>query len=125
MCLISIILLFTCSDDSNPNNDIIIGKWKIIEMYDNEILVDIPFCVPFYYYEYKSDHSINGGTIANTPDNCQVITFDFGWTWENLGNNRYLKHLANDNHLELIVYKNGVHLIIEESNNTKTIYEPY
>lgn len=129
--LIGLLIFSSCSsddDNSNESNDIIIGKWRAIEKYESNQLVDLPVCLPHIYTEYKIDNSVSGDKIIsdNFPEECNLILFDLGVVWENLGNNNYRIGHINEQGSIYNIYKDGVNLVEENSDGiTKTVYEPY
>ncbi|MFD0962816.1 hypothetical protein [Pseudofulvibacter geojedonensis] len=125
---IGLLLFLSCSSDNDNSNDIIIGKWKLIEKYESDIQVSPDECLLFWYDEYKADKSILSNYIDSVdyPDDC-FIEAELGWTWKNIGNNKYLiKHVNNNYGVEYIIYKEGANLVMEHPDDiTKTVYEPY
>jgi hypothetical protein len=121
--------LFACpSDDDASSNDIIIGTWRAIERYESNELVDMPTCLPHLYAEYRSDRSMGGGKIITDafPEECGLILFELGWSWENLGDSQYrLKPIDGEGNV-FRFYKEGDNLVQENLDGIiKTIYEPY
>ncbi|WP_062055468.1 hypothetical protein [Aquimarina longa] len=127
--LTGIFILISCSnDDSDNNNDIIIGKWKAIEKYESNQIIDLEICKSFIYVEYKADNWIEGGRIIsdNFPEECQNILFELGWNWKNLGDNKYQIRYLEERGQIFTFYKNGANLVEENPDGiTKIIYEPY
>src|SRR5690606_15198312 len=82
-------VLLSCSDDTEKNRDIIIGKWRAIEIYDPNQLLSSPDCLTHIYEEYHEDHSVSGDYILPFPDECNSIQFQLGVVWENLENHTY------------------------------------
>ncbi len=126
--LIGILILSSCSSNDNFNSDIIIGKWRAIEKYETDQLVDLPTCLPHLYVEYKADNTVSGGKIIsdNFPDECNSIISDLGVVWENLGNNTYRIGHFNEQGTVSTIYRDGENLVIESINGiTKIKYEPF
>ena len=124
--LLVFILLSSCT--SNDDSDIIIGKWRAIEKYESNQLIDLPTCLPHIYTEYKADKSVSGDKIISDtfPEECNLLDFDGGIVWKNLGNSMYQIGHVNEQATIYKIYKNGVNLVEESSNEmTKIIYEPY
>jgi hypothetical protein len=124
------ILMFSCSsnDDSESNSDIIIGKWRIIEKYESNIPVELETCEPHFYTEYKSDKSIIGDRIVSDefPEECGILSTEFGWNWKNLGNNQYRIRYLEEQGSIITVYKEGDNLVIISPDGiTKTVREPF
>ncbi|WP_290859668.1 hypothetical protein [Flavobacterium sp.] len=125
--LIGILILSSCSS-SDDSADIIIGKWRAIEQYESNQLVDMPTCLPHIYTEYKADNSVSGGKIFSNdfPEECNLLMFDLGVVWENLGNGNYRFGYSNEQGNIQKVYKDGLNLVFESPNGvTKVICEPY
>lgn len=132
----SLIVLLVCigvaitscsSDDENNANDIIIGKWVPFEFYESNILIEMPYCKPFVYKEYKVDKRLSGGMVSDTiiPDECLVV-FDGGWHWENKGNNQYRIWHDSGEESSSTFYINQGNLFEEYPNGTtKIIYKTY
>lgn len=120
------IFLSSCSNSDDP--DIIIGKWRAIEKYESNQLTDLPTCLPHIYIEYKANKSVSGSRIISNafPEECNLLNFDLGVVWKNLGNSMYqIGHVTEQGTIYKI-YKSGVNLVEESSNGTtKIIYEPY
>jgi hypothetical protein len=129
--LIGIFVFLSCSsddDNSNESNDIIIGKWRAIEKYESNQLVDLPICLPHIYTEYKVDNSVSGDKIISNefPDECNSIIFDLGIVWENLGNDNYRIGQVNEQGNIYKIYREGNNLAEEHTDGiTKIIYESY
>ena len=128
--LIGLLILQSCSNDDNSesNNDEIIGKWRAIEKYESNVQVELSVCLPHLYTEYKADKSIRGGKIITNdfPEECGIIDFELGWNWSKLGNNQYRIRYQEEQGQVFTFYKNGMNLIKENPDGiTKIIYEPY
>jgi hypothetical protein len=129
--LLAFFFLVSCSkDDANSieDKDIIIGKWKVVEKYEFNELVDLPICLPHIFTEYKLDHTVSGGKIIsnNFPAECNMILFDSGVVWDNLGHNNYRIGNINDHGNIYVIYKDGMNLVEEHPDGvTKLIYTPY
>ena len=126
--LIGLLIFTNCSSDDNSNTDIIIGKWRAIEKYESNSLVDLPICLPHLYTEYKADKSINGDKIITNdfPEECGIIAFELGWNWINLGNTQYRIRYLEEQGQVFSFYKDEVNLVQEYPDGiTKIIYEPY
>ena len=128
--LIGLMVFSSCSsnDDSKESNDVIIGKWRAIEKYESNKLVDLPICLPHVYIEYKTDNSVSGDKIISNdfPVECNSIVFDLGVVWENLGNSNYRIHRINEEGIVYKLYKDGANLAEENPDGiTKIIYESY
>jgi hypothetical protein len=130
--LIVLMIFSSCSnnDDSNRNNDIIIGKWRTIEIYESNVAVEILACTSEFYTEFKSNNTVSGfRVIPNTfPDPCNQEFFNTGVTWENLGNSIYKFDVINVEGDENIkkFYKDGENLVEESLDGVyKKVYEPY
>lgn len=124
--LIGVLILSSCSS-SDAAADIVIGKWRAIEQYESNQLVEMPTCLPYIYSEFKADNTVSGGRIISNdiPEECSLLMFDFG-LWENLGNGNYRIHFGNEQGIVQKMYKDGINLVTESSNGvTKVIYEPY
>jgi len=127
-------ILSSCSNsdesnnDLNSSNDIIIGKWRAIEKYESNQIVELPICLPHIYTEYNTDKSVSGDRIISDsyPDECNLLEFNLGIVWNNLGNNYYQIGAINEQGTTYKLYKDGINLVEENSNGTiKIIYEPY
>ena len=130
--LIGLMIFSSCSnnDDSNRNNDIIIGKWRTIEIYESNVAVEILACTSEFYTELKSKNTVSGFRVTpNTfPDPCNQEFFNTGVTWENLGNSIYKFDVINVEGDENIkkIYKDGERLVEESLDGVyKKVYEPY
>jgi hypothetical protein len=130
--LIVLMIFSSCSnnDDSNRNNDIIIGKWRTIEIYESNVAVEILACTSEFYTEFKSNNTVFGFRVTpNTfPDPCNQEFFNTGVTWENLGNSIYKFDVINVEGDENIkkFYKDGENLVEESLDGVyKKVYEPY
>ena len=130
--LIGLMIFSSCSnnDDSNRNNDIIIGKWRTIEIYESNVAVEILACTSEFYTEFKSNNTVSGFRVtSNTfPDPCNQEFFNTGVTWENLGNSIYKFDVINVEGDENIkkIYKDGERLVEESLDGVyKKVYEPY
>ena len=130
--LIGLMIFSSCSnnDDSNRNNDIIIGKWRTIEIYESNVAVEILACTSEFYTEFKSNNTVSGFRVKpNTfPDPCNQEFFNTGVTWENLGNSNYKFDVINVEGDENIkkIYKDGERLVEESLDGVyKKVYEPY
>jgi hypothetical protein len=60
--LIGLIVFSSCTnnDNSERNNDIIIGKWRTIEIYESNEPVSILSCTSEYFKEFKSNKTVAG-----------------------------------------------------------------
>lgn len=127
--LMMLLILFSCSGDGgNASNDIIVGKWRAIEKYESNQIVALPTCLPHIYTEFKADNSVTGDKIISNdfPDECNLLQFDLGVVWENLGNSIYRIGYINEQGNLTKIYKEGLNLVMEDPNGiTKLIYEPY
>ena len=130
--LIWLMIFSSCSnnDDSNRNNDIIIGKWRTIEIYESNVAVEILACTSEFYTEFKSNNTVFGFRVTpNTfPDPCNQEFFNTGVTWENLGTSIYKFDVINVEGDENIkkFYKDGENLVEESLDGVyKKVYEPY
>ena len=130
--LIWLMIFSSCSnnDDSNRNSDIIIGKWRTIEIYESNVAVEILACTSEFYTEFKSNNTVSGFRVTpNTfPDPCNQEFFNTGVTWENLGNSIYKFDVINVEGDENIkkIYKDGENLVEESLDGVyKKVYEPY
>lgn len=130
--LIGFLIFSSCSknDDSNRNNDIIVGKWRTIEIYESNVAVDILACTSEFYTEFKSNNTVAGFKLTpNTfPDPCDQEFFNTGVTWENLGNSNYKFDVINVEGDENIkkIYRDGENLVEESLDGIyKKVYEPY
>lgn len=124
------LILHSCTDNSNEesNNDIIIGKWRAIEQYDENALADLPICDAHLFKEFKTDKSIISGKIrtADFPQECETLEIETGWNWSNLGNNYYRIRYLEEQGAVFTYYKNEENLVEEHPDGiTKIIYEPY
>lgn len=124
-----LLILFSCSGDGgNASNDIIVGKWRAIEKYESNQIVALPTCLPHIYTEFKADNSVTGDKIISNdfPDECNLLQFDLGVVWENLGNSIYRIGYINEQGNLTKIYKEGLNLVMEDPDGiTKLIYEPY
>lgn len=81
--ILTAVFIISCSsnDDSDSNNDIIIGKWRTIEKYESNVQVELETCEPHFYTEYKSDKSIIGDRILSDefPEECGIVISELGW----------------------------------------------
>lgn len=127
--LMMLLILFSCSGDGgNASNDIIVGKWRAIEKYESNQIVALPTCLPHIYTEFKADNSVTGDKIISNdfPDECNLLQFDLGVVWENLGNSIYRIGYINEQGNLTKIYKEGLNLVMEDPDGiTKLIYEPY
>ncbi len=123
------LIFFSCSGDGgNASNDIIVGKWRAIEKYESNQIVALPTCLPHIYTEFKADNSVTGDKIISNdfPDECNLVQFDLGVVWENLGNSIYRIGYINEQGNLTKIYKDGLNLVMEDPDGTtKLIYEPY
>jgi len=124
-----LLIFFSCSGDGgNASNDIIVGKWRAIEKYESNQIVALPTCLPHIYTEFKADNSVTGDKIISNdfPDECNLVQFDLGVVWENLGNSIYRIGYINEQGNLTKIYKDGLNLVMEDPDGTtKLIYEPY
>ena len=124
-----LLIFFSCSSDGgNASNDIIVGKWRAIEKYESNQIVALPTCLPHIYTEFKADNSVTGDKIISNdfPDECNLVQFDLGVVWENLGNSIYRIGYINEQGNLTKIYKDGLNLVMEDPDGTtKLIYEPY
>ena len=124
-----LLIFFSCSGDGgNASNDIIVGKWRAIEKYESNQIVALPTCLPHIYTEFKADNSVTGDKIISNdfPDECNLVQFDLGVVWENLGNSIYRIGYINEQGNLTKIYKEGLNLVMEDPDGTtKLIYEPY
>ena len=124
-----LLIFFSCSGDGgNASNDIIVGKWRAIEKYESNQIVALPTCLPHIYTEFKADNSVTGDKIISNdfPDECNLVQFDLGVVWENLGNSIYRIGYINEQGNLTKIYKVGLNLVMEDPDGTtKLIYEPY
>lgn len=121
-------ILSSCSSDDNNVNDIIIGKWRAIEQFENDQPVNMPTCLPHTFVEYNVNKSVSGGRILSDdfPDECNLIMYDLAIVWQNLGNNTYRIGYYNEQGSVFTIYKDGINLVIENPDGIKkTIYQPY
>ena len=117
------------SDDSGGNNDIIVGKWKLIERYESDQLVEFASCGNPFDIEYKADNTyfsflVTPGTF---PGDCEVEYSDTGLIWTNLGDSNY-RFISDNGEIELFIktYKNEENLVQEYSNGiVKAVFEPF
>ncbi len=118
-------LTFSCSKD-DIDNDLIIGKWQPIEIYEADTQIELPICVSYMFTEYKNDETFYSGFLSNNlPNDCRFIDFAAGWTWKNLGNNQYRMKLNQEDAKIYIIKKREQNLIIEiPGENTITVYKP-
>ena len=127
--LMMLLIFFSCSSDGgNASNDIIVGKWRAIEKYESNQIVALPTCLPHIYTEFKADNSVTGDKIISNdfPDECNLVQFDLGVVWENLGNSIYRIGYINEQGNLTKIYKDGLNLVMEDPDGTtKLIYEPY
>jgi hypothetical protein len=127
--LMMLLIFFSCSGDGgNASNDIIVGKWRAIEKYESNQIVALPTCLPHIYTEFKADNSVTGDKIISNdfPDECNLVQFDLGVVWENLGNSIYRIGYINEQGNLTKIYKDGLNLVMEDPDGTtKLIYEPY
>tara|TARA_B110001452_G_C15172263_1_gene407409 strand:- start:164 stop:574 length:411 start_codon:yes stop_codon:yes gene_type:complete len=126
--LIGTLILSCSSDDSNSNNDIIIGKWRTIEKFESDIQVELETCEPHFYTEYSADKSIIADRILSDefPEECGIVISELGWNWTNLGNNKYRFRYLEEQGSILTIYKEGGNLVIESPDGiTRTIREPF
>jgi len=127
--LMMTLIFFSCSGDGgNASNDIIVGKWRAIEKYESNQIVALPTCLPHIYTEFKADNSVTGDKIISNdfPDECNLVQFDLGVVWENLGNSIYRIGYINEQGNLTKIYKDGLNLVMEDPDGTtKLIYEPY
>lgn len=125
--LLGFIIFSSCSNNEG-SNDIIIGKWRTIERYENNEPVEILDCTYDYYREFRANHVCAGfGTLpGNFIDPCNLVFIDNSATWKNLGNNNYKFTLKNGINYISKIYKDGDNLVEEFPNGTsKNIYESY
>lgn len=124
-----LLIFFSCSSDGgNASNDIIVGKWRAIEKYESNQIVALPTCLPHIYTEFKADNSVTGDKIISNdfPDECNLLQFDLGVVWKNLGNSIYRIGYINEQGNLTKIYKDGLNLVMEDPDGTtKLIYEPY
>ena len=124
-----LLIFFSCSGDGgNASNDIIVGKWRAIEKYESNQIVALPTCLPHIYTEFKADNSVTGDKIISNdfPDECNLLQFDLGVVWKNLGNSIYRIGYINEQGNLTKIYKDGLNLVMEDPDGTtKLIYEPY
>ena len=124
-----LLIFFSCSGDGgNASNDIIVGKWRAIEKYESNQIVALPTCLPHIYTEFKADNSVTGDKIISNdfPDECNLVQFDLGVVWKNLGNSIYRIGYINEQGNLTKIYKDGLNLVMEDPDGTtKLIYEPY
>lgn len=127
--LIGLLLFTSCSsDESSDTNDIIIGRWKAVIQYENEQEVSMPTCLPHTFIEYYANKSVSGGKIISDdfPDECNLLQWDLGVVWQNLGNNFYRIGYLNEQGTVFTIFKEGMNLVVINPDGiTKTIYEPY
>jgi len=128
--LIGLIVFSSCTnnEDSERNNDIIIGKWRTIEIYESNEPVSILSCTSEYFKEFKSNKTLAGFIVTpNTfPDPCNQVYADLGLTWQNLGNSNYKFKSATGAEYISKMYKVDENLIEEYFDGiTKIVYEPY
>jgi len=127
--LMMLLIFFSCSSDGgNASNDIIVGKWRAIEKYESNQIVALPTCLPHIYTEFKADNSVTGDKIISNdfPDECNLLQFDLGVVWKNLGNSIYRIGYINEQGNLTKIYKDGLNLVMEDPDGTtKLIYEPY
>ena len=85
---LSIALLTACNndDDSNPENDPILGKWFIVEI-NNGGSFELTDCSRQSFIVFKDDGTTEPEFYSKTADACIVDT-DAG-VWSNLGNSKY------------------------------------
>jgi hypothetical protein len=124
--IIGLVLFSSCSED-NESTDIIVGRWRAIQMLEMNLIVEMPVCLPYTYIEYKADNSAVGGNIISPdfPEECNLVSFDFA-RWENLGNSQYRIYPVNQQGTISKIYKESENLVIESlDGNSKLIYEAY
>ncbi|WP_298529576.1 hypothetical protein [uncultured Christiangramia sp.] len=117
-------LFISCSKE-DLSDDIIIGKWQPIKMYDAETDIQMHICSPHMFTEYRNDGTFYSGfRSSNIPDECKTIDFALGWTWKNLGNNQYAMKLNQERADIYIVTKQAQNLLIEiPGENIVTVYK--
>lgn len=80
-------LLISCSNNEN-NDDFIIGKWRVIERYDEfNNGVDLNECDEYVLYDFKTDFSLhfsyskeyNDRILGNTVFICGLPFGSFEW----------------------------------------------
>jgi len=121
------LVLSSCSDnDYDPSEDIIVGRWVGVERYEDNVLVENDLCLPFYWFEYKSDNDVSFGfTSDDYPVECGA-TIEFGTKWKNLGGSLYYIGSENRTQPNRIVRKEGDNLLIYEMNEVDwVVFAPY
>ena len=132
--LVGIVLISCTKKDTAESNslaiseDIIIGQWRPIEKYESNQKIELPTCRSYSYLEFLPNNTFFGNTIYSSdyPEECGISFSEYGLTWLNLGNNKYLQqHNLKDGKI-YTYYKDGVNLVEELPDGiTKIIYEPY
>ena len=126
--IIGLLVFSSCSYDDLDTDDIIIGKWRVIERFESDLPVVISVCQLNTYVEYKIDKAISGNRIesGNFPEECNNFDFELGWNWKNLGNNQYeIRYLEEQGQI-YTMYKEGDNLVQELPDGiTKNILERY
>ncbi len=128
--LIGFMILSSCSNDdnSNDNNDIIIGEWQAIQQFQSDVSVDLSPTLECIYSTFTVDNRFFSDLISSDdlPVECNSLDFEFGLTWTNIGNNQYRIGFEGEQSQINIFYKDGSNLVQERPDGvTKIIYEPY
>ena len=124
LILILSVLTLSCSKD-NIENDVIIGKWQPIEIYEAGIKIEMPVCFSLMFTEYKTDQTFYSGFLSNDlPEECRTIDFAL-YTWKKIGDGKYNTRFGQEAPQLIFVRKQEGNLIIESpAENKVTFYKP-
>lgn len=124
-----LILLLSCSNNNDENNEFIIGKWKVVKRYDSGVETDLSPCDPFYIYNFSADFSVETYVVNENkiPQNvlCGVY-FPGMFSWVKIDENTYQEFRTSDSSDVNSTYtRDGEFLIITYSDNRSAVLKRY
>lgn len=117
-----ILILISCTGEEHVTN-YIVGKWRPVEKYQDDLLQEMTACEMNIYREYtaagmQTGDEIERGLVENTCYTVRVLR------WQHIGSDLY-HIIQEDNHPEMwTIYREQDRLIEINAWNTKRVYVP-